>query len=141
MSKLTGFSNKTQWGDWNFAVEGGAVGTIGLGVFIPGKFNIKYFEYTVITPLTSGGGSGISFGLSSLGLSNLGQVFDFSAFANGAINQSTSKSSRGFNFNENPLRVNAYAPDITREVTMTIYTNPLTAGRITFSINYDECPF
>jgi hypothetical protein len=117
-------SKKTQGGEYNFATGGGAIGTIGLGVFIPNNAVInRFWVKTLATGVSGGGTGGFTFGIA--GPAALVPLAA-GAFIIGAALQ-------GVDFDANPLIMVA-----TSEITFTIAGFVWTAGRITFGCDYTE---
>ncbi len=123
--KLNSSSFKTQYGEYNFSTDLGVQGTINLGVFIPVNAIIKKFLVKVVTAPT-GTNATVSFGLAS---SNQALMV-----TNGIPAFVINTVIAGVDFDNTPLLITT-----TSEVTITIATANLTAGRLLFSIAYDEC--
>jgi len=128
--KLTGFSNKNLYGDWNFANDGGAVSTISLGVFLPQNSVLNRFWVKPVTAVTSGGSALISFGLTGVS-DNLFPGLLFSGF------QILNFPLVGVNFSQDTFETSTTTM---QQVQMTISGAALTGGRLIFCVNYDECP-
>lgn len=123
MSQLVA-SSKTVAGEFNFATAGGAIGTVGLGVFIPDRSVInRFFVKTLVTGVSGGGTGGFTFGIAGPAA--------LVPLAAGAFILGTAL--QGVDFDGNPLIMVA-----TSEIVFTIAGFVWTAGRIAFVIDYTE---
>lgn len=112
-----------QKGEYNFAINGGAVSTINLGVIVPPQSFLSEIQLGVITSLNSGGAATIDFGYSQRGG---GAAASTNAFtSSGAIGFASIASTglAGYKISTTGFILIAY------ELTMTINVAALTAGR------------
>lgn len=115
--------------NYDFTRDGGAIGTIGMGVFIPANAVLNLGHAKIITTCTSGGGATISVGWTGATtiLINAAAVATFTAGAvvNGAL------------LSIAPVTTGA----VLRELAVTIGVAALTAGRFLCTyewVNYNE---
>lgn len=116
-------------GLYDFAMDGGAQGSIDMGVFIPEFAVITRFNVTTLTAPV-GAGASISFGISG-SVQLLMVTTGIAAFV---INQTL----QGVDFNANPQMTGATA---NVPILMTISGAALTAGKLKFDIEYAEYDF
>lgn len=111
---------------YDFAVDGGATGMIMTGAFLPLNAIAYMGAAFVLTTLTNGGGnSPISIGtVSSASLFMLNEPF--SNFTIGSVIEGTIT----------PVSPSNQKRTIQSEITMTISTNPLTAGKFIYTLYY-----
>lgn len=110
-------------GSWSFGIDGGAQGTINLGVYVPAKALLIGFKCKTITLPTSGGAATFAFGLTGGTTSQL-----MAATAIGGLAAAGSWI-RGVDLDANPLNIDAVA-----QVTMTIAVADATAGILQFQL-------
>jgi hypothetical protein len=113
---------------YDFAVNGGAVGSINMGVFIPANAVIYGGYILCQTALTSGGSATISVGYSSAA-TILASNIAYTTFNSGGV------VSIGVDLSANPKFL-----DTARQLTITIGTAALTAGSLTYFCEYTEWP-
>ena|SRR3990167_1169960 len=109
---------------YDFAVDGGAISSINMGVFIPNNAIVTAFYGKTNTAPVGTSGT-IAFGHSG----------DTDAFmvVTGVAGFPVSQTFVGVDFSANPLEMTAY-----RQLQITIATTALTAGVIIVSIEYTE---
>jgi hypothetical protein len=131
-----------QGGQWDFAVSGGAIGTINLGVFIPKATTILMFQPQALELITGGVGATISFDLLQNGVASpvlsIGALLGatpIADFLGGLVAPPFPAQGQlltGFViFGVAPLALNTEM-----QITMSIGVSPLTAGKIKFNMNY-----
>ena len=114
----------SQAGLYDFAINGGAIGTINMGVYIPKFAIVTSFKVAVLTTFV-GAGAVIAFGLTP-GTSQLLMV-------NSGVEQFTANAAiNGVDLSANPFLATDFL-----QVTMTISTAALTAGKLKFLINHN----
>lgn len=106
---------------YNFAVDGGAVSTINLGTFFKPNTKIQNYNIQVLTAFTSGGAATVSIGATGLATTTF---FNGVAVATLALNYVATVT--------NTIIV---VPSTGSQLTITIATAALTAGRLIFSAN------
>ncbi len=110
---------------YDFAVDGGAISTIGLGVFIPNNSVITNFFVKTNTTPTSAGAATISFGWTG--------DTDALMIVNAMGNFVATESLQGRDFADTPVEVTA-----NRQVAIDIVTAALTAGVIIATVEFVE---
>lgn len=117
--------------EYNFLNDGGAIGTINLGLFIPAFAIINRFTVkTIVAPL--GAGASISYGF-------LGQL-QFLMVINGVAAFVINQCLTGVDFNANPAMISTTRGAAPQSL-MSITGGVLTAGRLVCSIEYTEFDF
>lgn len=115
-------------GQYNFAQDGGAQGTITSSVFIPGVAVIERFVVKVLTAPV-GAGASISFGITG--------NTQFLMVATGVAAFIVNTVIQGVDFNANPAMASATVGTAI-PITMTITAADLTAGRLIYEVTYTE---
>jgi len=110
---------------YDFAVDGGAASTIGLGVFIPNNAVFNSFFVKTVTAPTSGGAATISFGYTG----DTDAFMIVRAYGDFVLGECL----QGVDFGANPLEASA-----ARQLAITIATAALTAGKIVACLAYTE---
>lgn len=124
MAKIVS-STKTISFDYNFATDGGAVSTIGMGVYLPINAVVWFGYAKVITQLTSGGSATIAVGWTGATGANIAATAVASWTANALL--------PGVDLPGTPVLATAQ-----RELAVTIATAALTAGRFVYYCMYTE---
>lgn len=116
--------------EYDFARDGGAIGTINLGGVIPLNAGVIGIGIAAPTPPTSGGLATIELGINPIG-SGVAPVTNrlIAATAFAAFGPADAFTLAAANYN---------AIATAAQVTMTIRVAALTSGKITFSIQYVE---
>lgn len=109
---------------WDFAEQGGAVGAIRTGIFIPNNAVINFGYAKVLTTLTSGGAATISVDLNSTG--DLVAALAVASWTANTVIEGVD------------LIVAMIEATADREVTLTIATAALTAGKFLYTLHYDQ---
>ena len=127
-------SKQIQSGLYNFLSDGsaGAIGTINLGVHIPAFAVITGFWVTELTAITSGGAATLSFGTITTNSNPVVSTVNNLMTAT-AIASFTAQPLMGVDLYATPLRLL-----VPVDVTMSIAAFALTAGQLTFQIEYSE---
>lgn len=110
---------------YSFAVDGGAVSAINLGIFIPNNAIVTGFRVKTNTAPTSGGAATISFGFT-------GNLVAFMVI-NGIAAFVAGETLSGVDLKANPLEMTA-----TNQLVISIVTAALTAGILVASLDYVE---
>lgn len=125
MARIAG-SQKTIYGQYSFAIDGGAQSTIGLGVWLPVNSVIRGM-IAIVRTAPVGAGASLSFGITGSTQALLVTTGVAAFLGNTSV--------PGVDFDLNPLNVLAFS-----EVTITISGAALTAGRIIAAVTFDELP-
>lgn len=102
---------------YDFAADGGAISTIGMGIYIPDNSVIVNFCVKTNTTLTSGGASVVSYGWTG--------DTDALLIVNAMSNFVATETMQGRDFADTPVETTA-----SREIAITIATATVTAGVI-----------
>lgn len=126
-------TKKTQGGEYNFLTDptAGAVGSIGTGVFLPPNSVITRFWIKTLTTVVAGLGTTVGFTMGVAG-KDLFLPTIAGALIGGAV-------ASGVDFNANPEPLSPLA--IPQVIFVIAGPFALTAGRVTFVIDYVEMDF
>jgi len=125
-------ASRVQGGQYNFANDPslGAVGSVGLGVYLPKNSVItRFWIQSIVGPKSANSTATISFIMGTGGKTLFSPVL-VGALGSGTVNA-------GIDFNANPA-ASATVSTPTPQVTMVIGVESLTGGNIIFSIEYTE---
>ena len=125
MAKAVGVTRKNLSFVYDFAVDGGAVSTIGMGVFLPAGAVVMLGTAQVVTGLTSGGAATIAVGWTG----STGAVIAALAVAS----WSDDAVIEGVDLTVAMVKVTAI-----QQLAVTIATATLTAGRFFYTCDYIE---
>lgn len=130
MAKITS-SFKSQSFLYDFTVDGGAISTIGMGIFIPSGALIQTFGVKNFTPITSGGAGVIDVGVVGFPIA----VINNAGLPNGDFRDYNvpERFLQNIICNQNNVQIPAAL-----EVIVTISAFALTAGAFICTINYIE---
>lgn len=128
MARVTsGMSRKQLNFIYNFAVDGGVVSTIGMGVFLPAGAVVHWGVAQVVTALTSGGAATIAVGWTG----DTGALLAATAVASWSDNAVL----EGVDLIVAMVKVTAI-----QQLAVTIATADLTAGLFYYTCEYTEYP-
>lgn len=111
---------------WDFSVDGGAIGTINLGMILPKGFCVANATALIINQPTSAGLANISFGIAGIGTSALFVTAPFTDWASDNVFH-TVQPTDAFNF-QPPVLANGGM------LTFSIFGAALTGGKIAISV-------
>lgn len=111
-------------GIYDFAIDGGAIGTINLKVPLQANSIIQGYSTKVLTAMTSGGAATVAFGVTSVATNSI-----IAATAYNAVNYAINVVGAG-----TPLPTAAAVPSTGGSLTMTIAVAALTAGKVVINL-------
>lgn len=126
-------TKKSLGGEYNLATDpgAGAAGAIGTGVFLPPNSVITRFWIKTLTTFVAGVGTTVGFTMGTGGKDLFAPTIA-GALIGGAV-------ASGVDFNANPEPLNVLA--VPQVIFVIAGAFPLTAGRVTFVIDYTEMDF